>query len=91
MGASQGAVGAQRRRLTQPGSLAGEGGFPGGSGIFFFFDAGHFLKLINLFLAVLGLCCCTLAFSSCGERGLLFVAVHGFLIAVASLVAKHRL
>ena len=44
MGASQGAVGAQRRRLTQPGSLAGEGGFPGGSGIFFFFDAGHFLK-----------------------------------------------
>ena len=30
-------------------------------------------------------------FSSCGERGLLFVAVHGLLIAVASLVAKHRL
>ena len=31
------------------------------------------------------------AFSSCGERGLLFVAVHGFLIAVASLVAEHGL
>ena len=26
------------------------------------------------------------AFSSCGERGLLFVALHGLLIAVASLV-----
>ena len=25
-----------------------------------------------------------------GERGLLFVAVHGLLIAVASLVAEHR-
>ena len=36
-------------------------------------------------MAVLGLRCCVLAFSSCGERGLLFVAVHGFLIAVASL------
>ena len=44
-----------------------------------------------LFLAALGLCCCTRAFSSCGERGLLFVAVHGLLTALASLVAKHRL
>ena len=50
-----------------------------------------FIYLFNLFLAVLGLCCCARAFSSCGERGLLFVAVHGFLIAVASLVAEHRL
>ena len=31
------------------------------------------------------------AFSSCGEQGLLFVAVHGLLIAVASLVAEHGL
>ena len=30
-------------------------------------------------------------FSSCGERGLLFVAVHRLLIAVASLVAEHGL
>ena len=30
-------------------------------------------------------------FSSCGERGLLFIAVCGFLIAVASLVAEHGL
>ena len=28
-------------------------------------------------------------FSSCGEWGLLFVAVRGLLIAVASLVAEH--
>ena len=35
-----------------------------------------FKKLIYLFLAALGLCCCAWAFSSCGERGLLFVAVH---------------
>ena len=42
-------------------------------------------------LAVLGLRCCTQAFSSWGEQGLLFVAVRGLLIAVASFVAEHRL
>ena len=41
-----------------------------------------------LFLALLGLHCCTRAFSNCGEQGLLFVAVRGLLIAVASLVAE---
>ena len=41
---------------------------------------------ICLFLAALGLCCCAQAFSSCGERGLLFIVVRGLLIAVASLV-----
>ena len=50
-----------------------------------------FIYLINLFLAALGLRCCVRAFSSCGERGLLFVEVHGLLIAVASLVAEHGL
>ena len=51
------------------------------------------LKIIYLFLflAALGLRCCVRAFSSCGERGLLFIAVHGLLIAMASLVAEHRL
>ena len=49
------------------------------------------LAPLYLFLAVLGLRCCSWAFSRCGERGLLFVAVHGLLIAVASLVAEHRL
>ena len=53
-----------------------------------------FFKKINffiyLFLAALGLRCCLQAFSSCGERGLLFLAVRGLLlIAVASLVAEH--
>ena len=47
--------------------------------------------LYFLFLAALGLRCCTQAFSSCGERGLLFLVVGGLLIAVASLVAKHGL
>ena len=47
-----------------------------------------YLILINLFLPALGLRCCVQAFSSCGERGLLFVAVRGLLIAVASLVAE---
>ena len=53
---------------------------------FFFFNL-----LINLFLAALGLHCCVRAFSSCGERGLLFVAVCGLLIVVASLVVEHGL
>ena len=44
---------------------------------------------IYLFLALLGLRCCVWAFCSCGERGLLFVAMHGLLIAVAPLVAEH--
>ena len=47
--------------------------------------------IIYLFLAALGLRCCARAFSSWGERGLLFVAVHGLLIVVASLVAEHGL
>ena len=39
----------------------------------FFFNIYKFIYY--LFLAVLGLCCCAWAFSSCGERGLLYVAV----------------
>ena len=42
-------------------------------------------------LAILGLRSCTQVFSSCGERGLLFVEVRRLLIAVASLVAEHGL
>ena len=45
----------------------------------------------KLFLALLGLCCCTWAFSSCDVEGLLFDTVHGIFIAVASLVVEHRL
>ena len=60
---------------------------------FFSFDIIYFLflKFIYLFLAALGLHCCTWAFSSCGEQVLLFVVVRRLLIVVASLVAEHRL
>ena len=51
----------------------------------------YFYKFIYLFLAALGLRCCVRAFSSCGERGLLFVVVRRLLIAVASLVVEHGL
>ena len=60
-------------------------------GVFFFFLSLDLKKKKNLFLAVLGLFCCTWAFSSCGEQGLLFVAVRVLLIMVASLVAEHGL
>ena len=54
----------------------------------FFFKINY---LFIYFLSALGFCCWVRAFSSCGEPGLLFVAVHGLLVAVASLVAEHRL
>ena len=57
----------------------------------FFLMRFFFFKLINLFLTALGLHCCMRAFSSCGEQGLLFIAVSRLLIVVASLVAEHRL
>ena len=41
-------------------------------------------------MAALGLRCCARAFSSCGEQGLLFVAVRGLLIVVASLCCGAR-
>ena len=46
---------------------------------------------IYLFMAVLGLRFCERAFSSCGERGPLFIAVRGPLTIAASLVDEHRL
>ena len=65
----------------------------------FLFIRNPFLKIlflfiylfIYLFLAVLGLRFCARAFSSCGERGPLFIAVRGPLTVVASLVAEHKL
>ena len=57
----------------------------GFTGEFFFFF------LIYLFIYVLGLRFCARAFSSCGKRGPLFIAVHGPLTITASLVAEHRL
>ena len=46
---------------------------------------------IYLFLAVLGLRFCVRAFSSCGERGPLFITVRGLLTVAASLVVEHKL
>ena len=42
-------------------------------------------------MAVLSLRFCVRAFSSCGERGPLFIAVRGPLTIAASFVAEHRL
>ena len=42
-------------------------------------------------MAVLGLRFCARAFSSCGERGPLFIAVRRPLTIAASVVAEHRL
>ena len=57
--------------------------------IFFFFNKFIYLFIYFwlswVFVAAHGL------FSSCGERGLLLLAVRGLLIAVASLVAEHGL
>ena len=64
---------------------------------FFFFNFNYaclyfFINLfIYLFLAVLGPRFCARAFSSCGERGPLFIAVRGPLTVAASPVAEHRL
>ena len=55
---------------------------------FFLIISYYFLKIIYLFIylfmAVLGLCFCARAFSSCGKRGPLFIAVCGPLTIVAS-------
>ena len=49
------------------------------------------MYFIYLFLTVLGLHCCSGAFSSCGEWGPLLIAVCRLLIDVASLVEEHGL
>ena len=54
-----------------------------GNSFFFYFFKIYFY--FYLFLAVLGLHFCVRAFSSCGERGPLFIAVCG------PLVAEHKL
>ena len=43
------------------------------------------------FLSAVGLCCCTWAFYSSHEQGLLFFGVKGLLIVMAFLVAVHGL
>ena len=51
----------------------------------------RFIYLFIYFLAVLGLRFCARALSSCGERGPLFIAVHGPLTVTASLVTDYKL
>ena len=54
--------------------------------MFLFFNFIYFIFLLCwVFVAAHRL------FSGCGERGLLFVAMRGLLIVVASLIAEHRL
>ena len=60
---------------------------PGRRILFFWFVC----LFIYLLLAVLGLCCCARAFSSCGERGLLFIVERGLLIVVASHCGERAL
>ena len=61
------------------------------STLLFFNNFLKFILFCLFILAALGLHCCARAFSSCGERGLLFVAVRGLLIAVAPLILEHGL
>ena len=65
--------------------------YPSLSLVTFFFLKIYLFIYLFLFLAVLGLRFCVRAFSSCGERGPLFIAVRGPLTIAASLVAEHRL
>ena len=77
-----------RHRIIKYVSLKIKGPFK----IFIYFYFFYFLIFkIYLFMAVLGLRFCARAFSSCGERGPLFIAVRGPLTIEASLVAEHRL
>lgn len=46
---------------------------------------------ISYLLAILGLRCCTWAFSSSGEQGLLFLEGLGPLDVVASFIVEHSL
>ena len=54
----------------------------------FCMDRFFLILLTYLFLAALGLGCCTQAFPSCGEWGRSLVSAHRLLTAVDSLVAK---
>ena len=59
--------------------------------VFYSFFKINLFILFIYFWGVLCLRCCSRAFSSCGERGLLFLVVCGLLIAMTSLIAEHGL
>ena len=67
--------------------------FPPLAHIFFFFLIfySYFIYLFIFIFGCVGSSVRARAFSSCGKRGLLFVVVRGFLIAVVSPVAEHGL
>ena len=54
-------------------------------------DYLFFFLIYCLFVAVLGLCCCTDFSQVVVSRNYSLVAVHGFLIEVVSLISEHRL
>ena len=60
------------------------------SQLYFFKETVLFKKIIDLLFSALGLRCYMQAFPSCRERGLLFAAMCGLPIAVASLAVEHR-
>ena len=59
--------------------------------VYIFFQDFFKIYFILFIFGCVGSLLCARAFSSCGERGLLFVAVHRLLIVVASLVVEHGL
>ena len=58
---------------------------------FFFFNKFIYLFIYLFILGCIWVFVAVRAFSSCSERGLLFVVVRGLFIVVASLVAEHGL
>ena len=63
----------------------------GGLWAFFSFFLSFFFINLFIYFRVRWVFVAARAFSSCRERGLLFVVVRGLLIAVASLVVEHGL
>ena len=59
--------------------------------MFVLFFLNKFIYFIYFTFGCIGSSLLRAGFLSCGERGLLFVAVRGLLIAVASLVVEHGL
>ena len=57
----------------------------------YLFNKDDFVLFYVFIFGCFGSLLLCVAFSSCGEWGLLFIAVRGLLIAVASLVAEHGL
>ena len=57
----------------------------------FSFPSSSSSSFFKCFDCAVSLLLCVGWFSSCSEVGLLFIVVHGLLIAVASLVEEHRL